>query len=527
MTPGPTTPLKKAFAENWYGLFPVVAAWYSVLNVAAVNLRASGHIQEVWPALFFATIIGALGWLLSGLVTREPDRRTVISIAFVAWFAAYGALARPLVENGASPRVALAFTAALLIAFSLVIRYLGTPVGSIARLVRATVVIVVVFPLFSLASVLLQGPAATPAVAASPDVGRISVAADAPNIFLIVLDKYSGSASLIENYGFDNSGFEEQLRSRGFVVPREARSNYPHTWMSLASMLNWTFIDEIYQDAHTTPVQGLNAAIEDNRTWRFLKAQGYEFVFLPSTFVSTQSNSFADRQIPEPERQGVNVLAIWFVSSAAYGLPRALGGRAWLPGRRFPYPVESAAQFEAKFETLAQLAVEPGARFVFAHLLLPHEPYVFDKNCRHLEPFWPPTDYVDDQTPIREAYIAQIRCLNSKLDELVDRILESSRVPPIILLQSDHGHGMMALDPMRGDQLPLDQLDLAQVAERTSVFAAYHLPGDGSAALYESITPVNLLPAIFNHFFDADIPLKEDAIYWARLHPPFRLTRID
>jgi hypothetical protein len=99
-------------------------------------------------------------------------------------------------------------------------------------------------------------------------------------------------------------------------------------------------------------------------------------------------------------------------------------------------------------------------------------------------------------------------------------------VPPIILLQSDHGHGMMAVNPMRGEQLPLDRLDPSQILERTDVFAAYHLPAGGHSVIYDSITPVNLLPAIFNHYFDADIPMNEDAVFWAKLHPPFEVTRI-
>lgn len=526
MSAEPTTTPKTTLAENRYGLFPVLAAWYSVFAVAAANLRMSGHIQHVWPALFLATIIGLLGWLLSGLATRDPDRRTVLSVAVVVWFVGYGSLARPLVEHGASPPHALMITAVLLVGFSVFVRYSGVPMRSLARLVRATVVIVLVFPLLSMTSSHVQKRADSQAGEESIAAVGLAAPNDAPSVFLIVLDKYSGSAALLENYGFDNSPFEEQLRNRGFVVPHGARSNYPHTWMTLASMLNWTFIDNMLQDARGGAVQALNDAIEDNRTWRFFKAQGYEFVFLPSTFVSTHNNSFADRQIPEPSRRGANVSLAWFVSSAGYGLTRVLGGRVWVPGRRFPYPVESAPAFEAKFEILAQLAVEPGARFVFAHLLLPHEPYVFDESCRHLKPYWPPTDYVAEQAPIRRAYTAQIECLNSKLDELVGRILEYSRVPPIILLQADHGHGMMAVDPMRGEQLPLAQLQPAQVAERTSVFAAYHLPGNGSDVFYDGITPVNILPAVLNHYFDAGIPLQEDAIYWARLHPPFELTRL-
>jgi hypothetical protein len=345
-----------------------------------------------------------------------------------------------------------------------------------------------------------------------------------------VLDKYTGGRSLRAHWGFDNGAFEERLRELGFVVPGAARSNYPHTWMSLPSMLNWAFLDELLEGVSDHPVSALNAAIADNRAARFLQQRGYEFVFVPSTFSSTSSNAHADRQIPVADgrdggRRGANIGAAWLASSAVNALPSLFdGGRA--AGARFPYPIETAEDHERRFELLPRLAAEPGARFVFAHVLLPHEPYIFEADCTHREPYWPATDYVADQQPIRAAYLAQLQCLNRRLEQLVTELIAASAVPPIIILQSDHGHGMMALNPLRGDQLPLAQLKPAQVRERTDIFAAYYLPHGGDAVIYDSITPINVLPAIFNHYFDAGIEAKEDAIFWARLHPPFEITRI-
>jgi hypothetical protein len=509
--------------EHCHAIFPLVAAWYSVLVVGVAHVGASGHVHMVAPALLLATIAGLLGWLLSGVATRDADRRTILAVGFVAWFAAYGAAARPLLEMGASPRIAFVIMAALAVAFTVLVRRMGAVVVPIARLVRVAVVIVLAFPLFSFAALQVRAYAADDAP--GPDMVMEPPPPGSPSIFLIVLDKYTGSRSLLANYGFDNGGFEDRLRSHGLVVPRPARSNYPHTWMTLTSMLNWTLLDDLLGAPDRLTAERINAAIADGRTTRFLKERGYEYVFLPSPYYATAASALADRQLPEPVRRGPNIAAAWMLSSAAYALPGALGGRVRLPGL-FPYAAESAADFEAKFEILARLAEEPGGRFVFAHLLLPHEPYIFDEACGHRDPWWPPTDYVPDQGPIRAAYTAQILCLNRKLEELVDQILAASTVPPIIILQADHGHGMIALDPLRGDQLPLDQMEAWQVEERTDVFAAYYLPDGGHEVIYDSITPVNVLPAILNHYFDTAIPLNEDAVFWARLHPPLEVTRI-
>ncbi|HZI77157.1 MAG TPA: hypothetical protein VFD73_24605, partial [Gemmatimonadales bacterium] len=54
-----------------------------------------------------------------------------------------------------------------------------------------------------------------------------------PDIYLIILDKYTGLRSLQNNFAFDNSPFLKYLESRGFFVPRESRSNYSQTFLAL------------------------------------------------------------------------------------------------------------------------------------------------------------------------------------------------------------------------------------------------------------------------------------------------------
>ena len=66
-----------------------------------------------------------------------------------------------------------------------------------------------------------------------------------PDIYLLVLDKYTGNEVLKEHFGFDNASFEEFLRSRGFVVPRSSQANYPQTPLALASMLNLDYLQDL------------------------------------------------------------------------------------------------------------------------------------------------------------------------------------------------------------------------------------------------------------------------------------------
>ena len=53
-----------------------------------------------------------------------------------------------------------------------------------------------------------------------------------------MLDKYAGSQSLRDNFGFDNADFETFLLKRGFVLPRTAQANCIYTELSVAALLN-------------------------------------------------------------------------------------------------------------------------------------------------------------------------------------------------------------------------------------------------------------------------------------------------
>ena len=79
-------------------------------------------------------------------------------------------------------------------------------------------------------------------------------------------------------------------------------------------------------------------------------------------------------------------------------------------------------------------SAEPGPKFVFAHVLLPHPPYTFASDGRFL------TDEEDAALTKRRATHEQLTYLQARIEALVDRLLalpEAER--PIIVLQADEG----------------------------------------------------------------------------------------
>jgi hypothetical protein len=66
-----------------------------------------------------------------------------------------------------------------------------------------------------------------------------------PDIYYIILDGYAREDVLQNIYNFDNSSFVDALKVRGFYIADESRTNYIYTQISLASSLNFEYLDYI------------------------------------------------------------------------------------------------------------------------------------------------------------------------------------------------------------------------------------------------------------------------------------------
>jgi len=142
-----------------------------------------------------------------------------------------------------------------------------------------------------------------------------------------------------------------------------------------------------------------------------------------------------------------------------------------------------------------------GPFFLFAHLLVPHKPYYFGPNGESLNP-----DSIElgGFEKRNFDYIKQLQFVNKKTLELIDKIIENSKEPPIIIIQSDHG-----------SEFPQDATDLQKMNEKMHNFNAYYLPDGGESILYDDVTPVNSFRLIFNYYFNGHYEILDDTSYWS------------
>ena len=176
-------------------------------------------------------------------------------------------------------------------------------------------------------------------------------------------------------------------------------------------------------------------------------------------------------------------------------------------------------------DRLPVAARDHGPKFVFAHILAPHPPFVFDERGGDVSPRETPyflcdgNDFAAHYVEGRYArgYCDQVRFLNGRVLAAIDGILANSERPPIVLLQSDHG---------AGSRLNYSDLDATDVTERMGILHALRLPEGATVSPYASISPVNSFRLIFNACFGASLPLLDDRAYFSTTDQPFRFIDV-
>lgn len=327
-----------------------------------------------------------------------------------------------------------------------------------------------------------------------------------PDIYYIILDGYAGSSTLMGVYNFDNEEFTDYLTERGFYVANKSISNYPTSFLSLASSLNMEYINYlsdvvgVESDDRTVLYQ----MIEKNKVMDFLKSRGYKFIHFSSGWGPTNYNQYADLNIAISYYKWNEFQTLLIQTTMIVPFEKKFFGNI---GRR---------RVINTLYNLANIYKIEGKKFIFAHIVCPHPPYLFDENGKSVpEADFDMNDWGWEQ---REYYLKQLIFINKEIEKLIDKILSNSEVSPIIIIQADHGpHNTFVVG-----RHPTDDM----FKEGMRIFNAYHLPTEDNDLLYYHITPVNTFRLIFNSYFDTNYKLLDDQSYYSFEVEPYRFINI-
>ena len=320
-----------------------------------------------------------------------------------------------------------------------------------------------------------------------------------PDVYYIILDEYAPLKTLDEFYDYDNSEFVKFLEERGFYVTKNSHSNYAQTSTSLASTLNMKYLNHLSEAIENESKDHgiLYQMLDNNLVMKNFKAAGYQIYNINSGTWSTGNLNIADENLCS-KNQNVDFRTLYQLKQTS--VLRAFDIFLKEPTSQI-FHQEHRDRILCQFDEITkikQITKEPV--FIFMHVISPHEPFIFGPNGEEVT-------YKDTIEPNEEikAYRDQVIYLTKILQQTIEKIIENSDSPPIIIIQSDTGPSIGFADITKEEQR----------IGRMSIFNAYYFPNNDYNLLYNDITPVNSFRIVFDSQFQTNYNLLEDKVFFS------------
>jgi hypothetical protein len=503
-------------------LHPLLFAAFPVLYLYATNATEGVAFADVvWPlVLVMGVTAGVFGFAWLAFRREAPRAGLAVSGLVVLFFSyghAYGAMAGFTVGGFLVGRHTLLLPLWGLLAGSVV--FLAVRIGrSLPRLTGALNVVAAVLVLVNVTAIAVHEIGANQPSLTPPGLAGVALRwrpllghPGPPDIYYLILDEYAGEQTLESQFGFDNRPFLDALSRQGFYVASRSRTNYPRTSLALAASLNMTYLDFLTRrvradSADAGPLRGL---MREHVVGRLLQRAGYSYVHIGSTWSPTATSPIADVNV---KFQGLSEFAtVLYHTTILEPIARRL--------HVFPQLLDARrnewASVQREFRDLADARARPGPKFVLAHFLIPHDPFVFDRRGRFV------TEQQESATPRDRAYVDQLAYTNTRVLNVIETLLSGPVAErPIVIVQSDEG-------PYAGAPTSWTKLRLPVLMRKFEILNAYYLPGLARTGLYPSMTPVNTFRLVFDRYFGARLPLlPDDEFVFRDLRHLYRFTRV-
>ena len=502
--------VKSSWLQNiqFVPLYPLFFAAYPVLALVGIN------INEVEPAVLWRPLIvlvlsAAILLVTLRLMARDWDRTAIALAVLIFLFFTYGHvylfLKKINVDGliiGRHRYMVPLWLGIGALAIWWVIWRLRNP-QAFTPVLNLVSVFLLIYPSFQIISYSIKrAETQRAALQVAQAKGATLPLGYAPDIYYIILDAYGRADVLQEMFGYDNSPFLKSLESKGFYVPKCSQSNYAQTMLSLTSSLNFNYLDALTSSltADTDTRAPLRALGQYNNVRKFLASQGYNIISFATNFPVSEwkdANYFLS-----PPPKGMNDFEIMLAQTSLWRAPMDMVDE---PPERISaewYRRRTLFALEQLETTVPEI---PSPKFVFAHLVIPHHPFVFGPNGEELnsiEAGVPPFEEYKVKYPDQVTYI------NKRILAIVDLILKNSPKPSIIIIQGDHGPA------------PFDVIE-----RRMKNLNVYYFPDD-TKGLYPTITPVNTFRLIFNKYFGQNYPLLEDKSLYSAYDVPYNYVEV-
>ncbi len=313
---------------------------------------------------------------------------------------------------------------------------------------------------------------------------------DLPFILHLVLDEHIGIEGLPRRFDPDRAiagEIRDSYLDKGFLVFGRAYSNYYRTHLSLSNMMNFTFSRDPAEYFPYPP--GYHTVVMENAWFKLLKEKGYRIHIIQTEYIAYEKNleldgdlrvnssvtipgnsiyplAQVDMPVAEKARfiMGNYMRLSFFLSMMRDGyrsvrlssLGQSLRLPPWDPSGQRLSPLTAMKGVDLLARDLEFAG--PGKAF-FAHVLIPHFPYTYDRDCGVLEMKDSWLNASDpDLAPVKNdpesraqrylAYQEQLLCTNRKIDKILHDL--SGRPwwdDAMVVIHGDHGSRIELVAP--------------------------------------------------------------------------------
>ena len=497
--------LGRFFSIPWYF---IVFSVYPVLALLATNI-GQVKLGSGWRPLLVSVLLGGLLFLLAWLIVRDFYRAAFLSTLWMVLFFSYGHIYLMLLEKWEKVNftpILLPVWLALAVLFSV---WATRPRFTFRDAVLALNVVslgLVVTSMVQISNGMEKGGGHFVAAKNAPVETDLTLPPNPPDVYYFILDSYGRDDLLKQAYGYDNSGFLQGLRDRGFYVAECSQSNYVRTEISLGSSLNMMYLQDLDPafNPQSTKRARLWDSLKHSATRYNFEDLGYKTINFATGFAWNELEDADIFYTPDSISMGLTEFEVLFLRTT---LARYVDELGWLDpdqimGQNFRDRTLNV------FNRVDDIARMPEPTFAYIHLISPHPPFVFGPNG---EAMYPPDVWNENREYPADLYAKgyqnQLTFLNKKMLEVVDTILANSDTPPIIVLQGDHGPWLQTKE------------------KRMWIFNAYYLPGHEDK-LYPTITPVNTFRLIFDSYFGGKYEMLPDISYFSPVPKLYEFSEI-
>jgi hypothetical protein len=453
-------------------------------------------LEHVIPPLAVVGLVALLATIALGVVIGDRTRAALIVTPVVLGLLLYG----HVVELVDAPALVHRVGWLGLVAIGAIAAWrLGrSRLVSIDRALLGLAAVLLAFPLIEIVPAQAQLVMAGPGPTAQFEPTQTETDAPLRDVYWMVFDRYPSERAIELEFGIRNP-LTRWLREQGFTVLDDSHANYVATSLSLATTANMAHLEDVTGETDSGSVfrRRLFASLQGSRVADQFKALGYRYVHIGSWWEPTRVDAVADLNL--------NASGLSDFSSELYD-------HSALPVVARALRVEEAAfskQYQHGrygFEALERVSRETGPKFVHSHILLPHPPYVFDRDgsfiaARELR-----------RLGDAEAWQRQLEYTNERIKDVLEPLLAlPAEERPIVILQADEGH-WFDRDVPSAEGYSWAAATPEQLEIKFGILNAWLVPEDADLELDPALTAINTFPVLFNRYFGLDYGLLPERI---------------